>query len=162
MKFFALLNELAFQFELKDTDSLVNSHIELMLVPDAHSILDRKMCTRIISVRLCRKLRERKKIDTVAFLQYIQIAVTSAEANDICNTCPLSDRSPHPLDIMISPLNIKAVIIHQTIHNIVRAVPPVVDVAKDMKVIHNKPANEFCYCLDKAVGPADPDDRAYD
>ena len=83
MEFFALLNELTFQFELKDTDSLVNSQIELMLVPDAHSIFDRKMCTRIIPVRLCRKLRERQKIDTVSFLQDVKIAVTSAEANDI-------------------------------------------------------------------------------
>ena len=71
-------------------------------------------------------------IDSVSILKNIQISVTDTVSYHCCNTGFLSCCRTHPDNIMVSPLNIQGVILHQAIHNEMWSRTSVINIPQNM------------------------------
>ena len=69
----------------------------------------------------------------------------------------MSACSPHPYNIMVSPLNIHRVVFHQSIHDNVRPGPPVINIPYNMQMIHYKPLDQVAESNNKFRCAPDPD-----
>ena len=54
-----------------------------------------------------------------------------------------SGRSSHPKNIVVTPLNIHAVVLHQGIHHDIRTGTTVIDISDDMQPIHRQMLDEL-------------------
>ena len=86
----------------------------------------------IVTVSLQRKGHKGQHVDTVSVLQDIQIAIPQAEADHCSDTRLLSGSSPHPEHVVIAPLDIQRMIIHQTVNDPVRLRSPVKNISNNM------------------------------
>jgi amidophosphoribosyltransferase len=100
--------------------------------PDIGSTFHSKNLAGIILIRLHHKGRQRKHIDSVSILKNIQISVTDTVSYHCCNTGFLSCCRTHPDNIMVSPLNIQGVILHQAIHNEMWSRTSVINIPQNM------------------------------
>ena len=146
-KFRILFWALSFQFKLNHTDCLMHLHVQFFFF---WMLLSRtfqgKTGTRVIFVCIQRKISQWKKIDSVAILQNIQIAITCADSDYICNTAFLSCCRPHPEYIMIPPLNIQWMIGQKLVHNQVRSRTSVINISDNMQVVHSQSLDQFAQC----------------
>ena len=58
---------------------------------------------------------------------------------------------------MIPPLDIYRMMFHQLVHNQMRSRTSVVNITDNMKMIHNKPLNQFTKCYNKLLSSSDAD-----
>ena len=162
MKFSVSVDKLSFQLELNDRNCLMHLLTQFFFqCIIIGSSLHLKCITRIIFVNFHGKSSERKHIDSITVFKNIKIAISNTVTQYRCNTCTLSDSSSHPYNIMISPLNIKGMVIHQTIHNKMRTRSTVKNITKNMQMIHNKPLDQFCKRNDKILCTSNLNDRIY-
>ena len=61
-----------------------------------------------------------------------QIAVARAVAHDVRDAAALAERGTHPHDVVVAPLKIHIVKVHQEIHDLVRVRTSVKNIADDM------------------------------
>ena len=115
------------------------------------SSLHGKNLARIILICFHDKGRQRQHIDAVSILQNIQISITDTVSDHSCDAGFLPRSSSHPHNIMISPLNIQRVILHQTIHDKMWSRTSVIDISQNMKMIHNQTLDQLCQCNDKIL-----------
>ena len=168
MEFRPLLCNLPLQLKLNDGDRLVDLHVEagvlrLVLCADrAARILDLEAAARIILVCLQGKGSQRQKIDAVPVLQRVQISIAGTDADHIGDAAQLAGRSAHPHEVMIAPLNIEAVVLHQLVHDVVGPASPVVDIAEDMQMIDRQLRNQLRERNNKDIGALDADNRIDD
>ena len=121
-----------------------------------------KAFARIIAVRLESKGGKRKHIDAVAVLQHIEIAVVEADADRAGHARRLAGRSAHPEHIVVAPLDIEGMVIHQAVHDFIRLRTAVKDVADDVEMINNEPLNQLCHGNDEVLGASDFEDSLDD
>ena len=155
------LYDLPLDLELDDGDRLVNADIHFPLFPGQFAF-GLETGARVISISLLGKCRERKQIDPVAFLQDIQIPIARAVPDDIGDAGQLTAGCAHPLDIVIPPLYIQAVVVHENVHNIIRPVAPVINISENMEMVDDQTSRKLRERLDKALRTSDPDDRIDD
>ena len=87
---------------------------------------------RIIAVNLFGERRQRPQIDAVADLQHVEVVVADIHAQQIGDAGPVSGRRAHPHDVVVAPLKIHIVKVHQEIHDLVRVRTSVKNIADDM------------------------------
>ena len=102
-----------------------------------------KYLAGIIPVNLHGKSSKRHHIDSITILQNIQIAVTDTIADHCGHTGSLSYSGAHPYHIMVSPLNIQRMIIHQSVHYKMRTGTSVINIADNMQMIYNEPLDQL-------------------
>ena len=160
--FRASTDKLAFQLELDNRDSLMNAHVHVFLAAGFLLAFCLEACTRIIPISIYRKLSKGYQIDAVAFLENVKITVSGLDPDNICNARKLTAGCAHPLDIMIAPLNVKAVVSHQRVHDLIRSVSSVVNIAENMQMINDEPSHQPRKCFYEIVGIANADNSVDD
>ena len=97
---------------------------------------------------------QRDHVDPVSILQYIQIIITDAVTDHSGDTGLLSRRCSHPHHVMISPLDIQRVIFAETLHNEMGTRSSVINIAENMKMVHDQPLDQLCKGNDEVLRPA--------
>ena len=117
-----------------------------------------KTLARIILIYPRRKHGKRAQIDTVAILQHIKAVVAYSDPQYIADTGQIARSSPHPGNIVISPLDIHIMEAHQLLHNDIRPGASVKNIPNNMEIINGKildqPA-ERCYKFIRNTGVYD-------
>ena len=91
--------------------------------------------TRIVSVNFFGEGRQRPQIDAVAHLQHVKIVVADVHAQQIGDTGPVAGRRAHPHDVVVAPLKIHIVIVHEKVQDLIRMRASIKDIADDMQLI---------------------------
>ena len=81
-----------------------------------------------------------------------------ADADRAGHARRLAGRSAHPEHIVVAPLDIEGMVIHQAVHDFIRLRTAVKDVADDVEMINNEPLNQLCHGDDEVFGAADFED----
>ena len=114
-----------------------------------------KNFTGIIPVYFHGKSSQRHHVDSVSIFQNIKISIADAVADHCCHAGSLPYSRAHPHHIMISPLDIKGMIIHKAVHNKMRSRASVINISQNMKMIYNQPLYQLCQGNDKILCAAD-------
>src|SRR5665648_658918 len=101
-----------------------------------HPAYEAQINCRVISIYIICKYRKRSKVNTISYLKHIKIVVTHVLSYNTCYTCPVSGCRTHPKDIVVSPLEINIMKIHEKIHNISRMWSSVKNITNYMKSVH--------------------------
>ena len=134
---------LTFQLEEDDGDGLVHPCGEqLILLADAHCViageLDLEAGGVAVFIDLVGKDGEGTQRDTVAGLDDLQIVVMERVGKHRGYQCAAAAGSTHPENVMVAPLDVHAVVIHQRVHHDIGAGTAVENIAHQMQVIHGK------------------------
>ena len=84
------------------------------------------------------------------------------EAYDIGYTDVITSSSTHPQNIMIAPLDIPIMVIAEDIHDMMRSVSSVKDVAQDMERVNGQSLDQVTKCCDESIGAAGTDNGIND
>ena len=114
-----------------------------------------KTAAGIVPVDFLRKHRKRPEIYSIAVFQNIKTVIGSRNAKNIGNAGGISGICPHPIHIMVPPLNIHIVKAHQFFHNTVRMRPSVEYVSDNMQTVYTEILNQFAKSDDKFSPPID-------
>ena len=117
---------------------------------------------RVIPVGMQRQRCQRDQVDAVIVLNGIQVAVLGADTDDVGNAGQLSCRCAHPQHIMIAPLDIHRMIVHENVHDLRRAGATVKNIADDVQMIYHQPLNERAERHNELRRPVNADDRVDD
>ena len=141
-----LLGQDTLQLKLDHGDGLVHLPAQFLLqcIVIGRISMHLKNLAGIIPVHLHGKRSQRHHIDSVSILQNVQIAVADAVSDHRCHAGSLSHSGSHPHHVMVSPLDVKGMVIHQAIHDKVRARSSVINIPKHMKMIHNQSLDQLC------------------
>ena len=151
-------NQLTFQFQLNHCNRLMHLHIKAEILGIVIRVIaDGKDTAVCMLIGFQCKGCQRDKINTIPLFQRVQIAVSCSNTNHCCNTCCASAGSTHPRDIMISPLHINRMIIHQSIHDNMRSRSSVKNITDNMQMIHHKTLDQIGQCNDKLLSPSNSD-----
>ena len=122
-------------------------HFRLLLDTAQHirisMVLNLEQFTLIIRINLQGKIGQRHQINAVIILQCRQISISGTNSNHIGNTGRLSGSGSHPEQIMIPPLNIHRMVIHQMIHDFHSTRASVINIAHNMQMIDNQTLNQL-------------------
>ena len=163
VKFRPAHDQLSFQLELKNGDRLVHFHIQTQILRIVLGIIfDGKSIAVRVFIDFYRKSGKRYQIDAITLFQRIEISIPCRHSDNIGNAGEMSARSPHPYDIVIAPLYIDRMIVHQRIHNNIWSRSPVINIPDDMQMIDNQVLYQVAERRNKFRCPADPDDRMDD
>ncbi len=157
-------DELPLQLELDHGDRLVHALFQhnINLADLVSVMVDREELAVVIRVGAHRQIRQRNQIDAVIILQRVEIAVLRADADHIGDARRVAGGRTHPQDIVIAPLDVHRVIIHQAVHDGGRSRSSVKDVAHDVQVIDDQPLNQLAQGDDKIFRPVNANNRGND
>ena len=157
MKIRMFFRQYPFQLKLDNGNGFVHFPAQLFLksIVIGRIAMYFKYLAGIIPVNLHGKSSKRHHIDSITILQNIQIAVTDTITDHCGHTGSLSYSGAHPYHIMVSPLNIQRMIIHQSVHNKMRTGTSVIYIAKHMKVVYNQSLDQFSKSDNEVLCPAD-------
>ena len=161
MKSLLPLDNLSLHLELDHGDCLMDPqvHLHLRLADGIVLPFQGKAGTGIRLIDTHGKRRQRQEIDAVPVLQNIQIPIARADPDGVGNTAPLPRRGAHPQHIMVPPLDIQGMVVHQLVHDDMRPRSPVIDISHNMKVIHDQALDQGGDRRNKPFRSAYPDDR---
>ena len=117
---------------------------------------------RVVLVSLHSKCGERYEVDSIAVFECCHIAVTQCYADNITDTGIIACGCSHPEYVVVAPLYVPTVVIAECVHDDMGARSTVVDIAKDMQLVDNKPLDDVADSYDKVVGTASRDYRVDD
>ena len=159
-----LFHLLTLELKLNNGNSFMHLHIEIYIfrIVLVLGVAERKTFTRIICIGLKGKSCKRKHIYTVSVFQDIEIAVFCGDPKKVCHTTGLSGCRTHPQSIMVSPLYINGMMIHESLHNIVWSRSPVKNVSDYMQMIDNKSSGKVAKCNYKILSSAGLDYGVHD
>ena len=101
-----------------------------------------------------------KQVDSVTVFKCTQVAIAHRHADNVGNATVVTGSSAHPKDIMVAPLNIKVVIVAQSIHNNVCARPTVIDIAYNMERVNRQTLNQVAHGNDEIIRTLCSNNRA--
>ena len=161
LEFRTAANGLSFQLELDDTDSLVHlsQESERLRVADGFSWnrSQTEQCTWVVGIGFHGEGSQRQQVDAIAVFQYACVAEAGHETYDIGYTNIVTGSSTHPQNIMIAPLDIPIMVIAEDIHDMMRSVSSVEDVAQDMERVDGQSLDQVTECCNESVGTAGTD-----
>ena len=112
----------------------------------------------VIAVGIHRKAREMDQVDAITLFECIHIGIAKGVAQHIGNTTVVAYRSTHPECIMVAPLDVKAYIFRQGLHDDMCPFPSVVDVAENVEPVDAQPLDHVANRYDEVVGLPRRDD----
>ena len=149
-----ILYHLAFDLELDDRDGLMHAGFELVVdrVEFVHVQNVRPELLAVV-VAVCRlgKGGEPPHVDPVAQLQHVHVVVADVHADQVGYACPVARRGSHPDHVVVAPLEIHVVEIHEIVHNVIRVRSTVKDIAYDVEVVHRQHADRVRHAGDEGL-----------
>ena len=134
-----VVDELALHLELDDRHGLLDLHVHLELGGRKVGVaLEPEGDAGVVGVGGRRERGERKDVDAVGVFQDGQVAVARAVAHHVRDAAALPERRAHPHDVVVAPLDVDRVVIHERVHDGVRRGAAVVDVADDVELVHGE------------------------
>ena len=115
-----------------------------------------------VLVYLVGKDRQRPQRDAVARLDDFQIVVAQRVGQYGGHQGAGAGGGPHPQHVVVAPLDIHAVVVHQRVQNDVRPRTTVKDIAHQMKMVHRQSLDELAQLHQEVGGPVDVDDGGND
>ena len=122
----------------------------------------RRLQGRFVGVDVRGKRRQRPQADAVAALKHIGILVAQGIAHDRRDAGLAAERRAHPEHIVVAPLDIYIVEVHELVHDNVRARSTVKDVTDNVKAVHCQVLDQVAECHDELVTHLDVDDGVDD
>ena len=117
----------------------MNLHVHLELGGRKIGIaLERKADARVVGVGVERERRKRQNVDAVGVFQDGEVAVAGAVAHHVRDAATLPERSAHPHDVVVSPLDVHGMVRHERVHDGVRRRAAVVNVADDVQLVYRE------------------------
>ena len=158
-----LVDELRFHLELDDGHGLLDLDVHLQLLRrEIRIAFEAEGDARIVLVRLERERGQGQNVDAVGVLQNGQVAVARAVAHDVRDAAALAERGAHPHDVVVAPLDVEGVVLHERVHDDVRIRPAVVDVADDVQALDGQTLDEQAQRLDERAAAIGADDGVDD
>ena len=74
----------------------------------------------------------------------------------------LAERGAHPHDVVVAPLDVEGVVLHERVHDDVRIRPAIVDVADDVQALDGQTLDEQAQRLDERAAAIGADDGVDD
>ena len=150
---------LPFELELDDCDRLMHA-------ADAVDIVARRqfLCIQqpwhealdvAVTVSFVRKQGKRTQADAVAGFDNIEVVVGDGVTQYSCDAGAAAGGRAHPQHIVVAPLDIDRVVVHQHVHNDIRARATVENIADNVQVIDDQPLDQVAHGDDElfcAVG----------
>ena len=159
------LRDLAFHLKLDHCDRLVH----LRRKSRVYRIIDifiqnlrKEPLTRVIPVDLRRKHGQRAEIDSVTVLKNVKSVVADRNPEHITDAGQITCGCAHPGDIVVAPLDIYIVEVHELVHDNVRTRSTVEDITDDMQAVHGQVLDQIAECHDELVTHLDVDDGVDD
>ncbi len=117
---------------------------------DVHGLRQRRelgsQAGRAIGNRLVGALGKRHKLaqgDAVVVLQDLEIAVAQVVAQNRDDARRLTGGRAHPQQVVIAPLDIQRVVLHQAVHDLGRPAAAVEDIAHQMQMVDDQALDEI-------------------
>ena len=128
-------NPLSFHFELADGNGFVHLRSQGLLnlvILVSFQNMGLEELAWVIAVHLLCKGSQRSQVDAISVFQHIKIIIADIHTKNVGNARPVSCRSAHPDNIVIAPLKIHVMIVHQEIQNCIGMRPSVKDISNNM------------------------------
>ena len=159
------LDNLSFEFELAYSNSLVHPRCKILvyrieLVEVEH--LRSEFFAVVISVSVLGKCCKRSQVEPIADFEHIEVVVADVHSQEVTDAGPVSGRGSHPYDIVIAPLEIYILVLHEVIEDIIRMSSPVKDIAYDMQFVDSEPRYRLGHFTDELVDQSTLCDRGKD
>ena len=97
--------------------------------------------------------------DTVVVLQDLEIAVAQVVAQNRDDARRLTGGRAHPQQVVIAPLDIQRVVLHQAVHDLGGPAAAVEDIAHQMQMVDDQPLDEIGQRADKVLACIGLQDR---
>ena len=81
--------------------------------------------------------------DAVTVFQDFPVVIAHVVTNDVDDTGYAAGRRPHPKHIVVAPLHVHRVVLHQPVHNFMGVRTAVINVAHNMQMIHRQPFDQI-------------------
>lgn len=160
VKFRAPPDQLSLQLKLNDGNGLVHLLIQhsllhiIILLP----VIQLESLAAVLVIQRHSQPRQGDQVDPIALFQDVQIAILGTDTDDIGDTAGIARRSPHPQYVVIAPLNVHGMMLHQRVHHQVRIRPPVINITHHMKMIYHEAADQSAQRHDQLLGAPGADD----
>ena len=160
-----LFDELAFEFELDNADGLAHLggelriyRIVLVLVKD----VSLEALTRVIAVDFRREHGEGAKVDAVPVFKRIEGVVAGSYSEHVGDAGRISAGSAHPVNVVVAPLDVNVVEVHELFHNKIRPCTSVKDISDDVKGVDGQVLDQLAERNNELVRKINLDDTVYD
>ena len=91
-----------------------------------------ELFTRIVAINLLREGGQRPQVDSISHFQHIEVVIADIHPQHVGNACPVACGRTHPDDIVVAPLEVHFMIVHQEIHDGIRMGATVENIADNM------------------------------
>ena len=108
-----------------------------------------ELLTFVVSICISSKCRKSSKVNSVSNLKHIKIVIADVHSDDVSYASKVSCRSTHPDDVVVTPLKINIVIVHQIVHNCIRMRTSVIYITYDVKLVNCKSAYGISHLCNK-------------
>ena len=151
-----------FQLELDDADGLVHlcQETEGLRVADGFTgyRTETEQGARVVGIGFHREGGKRQQVDAIAVFQYAGIAEAGHETHHVGYTDVVTGSCPHPKNVVVPPLDVPVMIVAKDVHDMMRSVSAVEDVAQDVEHVDGEPLYQVTERDDEVVGTAGADD----
>ena len=124
---------------------LVVYRVKFVLVQNMWPELLALVASICISSKCCKS----SKVNSVSNLKHIKVIIADVHSNDVSYASKVSCRSTHPDDIVVTPLKINIVVIHQIVHYCIWMRTSIIDITYDVELINCKPAYSVGHLCNK-------------
>ena len=153
------LHPLAFQLELQDGGGLVHACVEgQVLAEGVGAALDGEGVEIALAVFVDREAHERDQVDAVAVFEDVQVRVAGGQAEDRGDAERMAAGGADPYDVVVAPLDIQRVVVHQVLHDEMWPGTSVIDVADEVQVVDGQADDHGGEGIDAALRAAGRDD----
>ena len=108
-----------------------------------------KLLALVASICISSKCCKSSKVNSVSNLKHIKVIIADVHSNDVSYAGKVSCRSTHPDDIVVTPLEINIVVVHQIVHNCIRMRTSVIYITYDVKLVNCKSAYGISHLFNK-------------
>ena len=158
-------DDLPFQLKEDHADGLVHAGIKVQ-VARLERLL--RQLARLehgsvsVAILLRGEHRERQQVDAVAVFEHVEVVILHAVAHRSGDADVAAGGRTHPHHVVVAPLNVHIVVLHQVVEDHIRMGAAVKDVAYDVQHVHGHAFDERGHFHDEGVRAAGVDDGADD
>ena len=132
---------LPFHLELTDSDSLVHLSRQLIIYRVKLIFIESlrlEEFTWVIGIYFRCHSCQRSQVDSIAYFKHIKVVIAYIHSQNVGYACPVSCSCTHPYDVMVTPLDINIVVLHEEVHYVVRMRTSVPHISYDMKSVYGQ------------------------
>ena len=158
-------DRLSLQFELNHRDRLVHLRCKSRIYGIINVLIEnfrKEALARIILINPRCKHRQLAEIDPISILEDIKAIIADRDPQNGTDAGKVAGSCAHPGDIVVAPLDIHIVEVHQLVHDDIRTRSTIKDIADNVQTVHSQVLDQVAQCLDKFISHTDIDDGVDD